>query len=121
MATSTLRLILVWILRASLIIWVINLFLFVILILFGFSFAQLVSTDYFSKATFLETGLVLLVGGAIAFSGSVGSSKTKELIRKTDENWSIEKLRMSEKRANKFFLFALILFVESIALSFLGL
>jgi hypothetical protein len=110
----------IWILRGNLVIWAVNAFLLVILISLGYPLNGLVSSDYFSKITLLETGICFLVGGAIAFSGSISSSKTKEYIRRSDEQWSIEKLRRSEKKANKYIALAIILFSESLAVSLLG-
>ena len=108
---------LIWVLKANLVIWVINSVLFVILLVLGFSWAN---SGYFSKITLLETGVSFLVGGALAFSGSALPSKAKEQILKKDEEWSIEKLRSSEKRANKYLVLAVILFVECLIASFLG-
>jgi hypothetical protein len=81
---------------------------------------NLASSGYFSKITLLETGIAFLIGGAIAFSGSIFPSKAKEHVLKSDEKWSIERLRESEKRANKYIFLAVFLFVESIIISFLG-
>jgi hypothetical protein len=103
-----------------LIIWAANGFLFAILVLGGSSLTNLASSGYFSKVTLLETGIAFLISGAIAFSGSILPSKAKEYVRKSDENWSIEKLRKSEKRANKYIFLAVFLFVESLIISFLG-
>jgi hypothetical protein len=120
MVHSNLRMWTIWILKGNLVIWSVNALLFVILVSSGSALSGLVSSGYFSKMTLLETGICFLVGGAIAFSGSVSSSKTKEYIRKSDERWSIEKLRKSEKRANKYIVLAILLFVESLIVSFLG-
>ncbi|MCW4047260.1 MAG: hypothetical protein NWE99_06830 [Candidatus Bathyarchaeota archaeon] len=110
----------IWLLQRNLIIWAVNGLLFAILVMFGFNLADLALSGYFSKITLLETGIAFLVGGVLAFSGSILPSKVKEYLRKSEEQWSIEKLRKSEKRANKYILLAAILFVESIAVSFLG-
>jgi hypothetical protein len=109
----------IWILKVNLIIWTINAFFFGVLGLSGFGFINLSISGYFSIITLLETGIAFLVGGAVAFSGSISSSKTKEYIRKSDDQWSIEKLSKSEKRANKYIILAVILFFESILISLL--
>jgi hypothetical protein len=105
----------IWLLKASLVIWAINGVLLIVLVLFGYSVS-----GFFSKITFLETGVALLVGGALAFLGSASASKSKELINKTHEKWSIDTLRRNEKRANKYFMFAVIMFAQSILISVLG-
>ena len=112
---------LIWVLKGNLIIWAINALTFAILVLSGSPWTNLAFSGYFSKITLLETGVSFLVGGALAFSGSVLPSKTKEYVLKSsDEQWSIDKLRKSEKRANKYIILAVILLVESILISFLG-
>lgn len=110
----------IWILKSNFIIWTINGLLAGILVLSGSSLTNLAFSGYFSKVTLLETGVSFLVGGALAFSGSVFPSKAKEYVRKSDEQWSIEKLRKSEKRANKYIALAILLFIESLIASFLG-
>lgn len=107
-------------LKANLIAWGFNALVFVILIFSGSSVLSLVS-GYFSKITLLETGVSFLIAGAIAFSGSVLPSKAKEYALKSDDRWSIEKLRKNEKRANKYIIFAVIMLIESIIVSLFGL
>lgn len=111
---------LTWILRNNLIIWAINGAVLVILVLSGSSLSDVVYSSYFSKITLLETGLVLIIGGAIAYSGSVLPGKAKEQILKTGESWSMEKLKKSEKRANLYILLSIILFMESLLISLSG-
>lgn len=111
---------LIWVLKGNLIIWTVNALLCAILVLSGSTLTNLAFSGYFSKITLIETGVSFLVGGALAFSGSVLPSKTKEYVLKSDERWSMEKLRKSEKRANKFIVLAVILLIESIIIGFLG-
>ena len=111
----------IWLLKAILVVWAINGILIPILVLFGYNVSDVISSGYLSKITFLETGIALLVGGAVAFLGSASASKTKELINKTQEEWSIDKLKESEKRANRYFIFAVIMFAQSILISLLGI
>jgi len=113
---------LIWLVKGNLVVWAINGVLFAILGLSGSGWTNLITSGYFSKITFLETGVTFLVGGALAFSGSILPNKAREQILKTaDEPWSMEKLRKSEKRANKYILLALILFVESLLVTLMGL
>jgi predicted metal-binding membrane protein len=113
---------LIWFLKGNLVVWAVNGVLFAVLGLSGFGWANLIVSGYFSKITFVETGVAFLVGGALAFSGSLLPNKAREQILKTaDEPWSMEKLRRGEKRANKCIILALILFVESLLVAFAGL
>jgi predicted metal-binding membrane protein len=120
MAQSSLRVWAIWLLKGNLVMWAVNALLLVVLVLLGSTLDAVVSSAYFSKITLLETGITFLVAGAVAFSGSVSSSKTREYIRKTDEKWSMDKLRKSEKSANKYIVLAALFFVESLIVSFLG-
>jgi hypothetical protein len=120
MINSVWRRIFVWVLKGNLIIWAINAVLFGLLGLSGYGWNTIFFSSYFSKIALLETGICFIVGGALAFSGSVLPSKTKEYVLKSDEQWSIEKLRKSEKRANKYLILAIMLLVESIIISLFG-
>ena len=75
---------------------------------------------YFTKALFLETGITFLIGGLLAFSSSVLPSKAREIVSKSEEQWSIDTLKTGEKRANKYLLLAIVLFIQSIIISILG-
>jgi hypothetical protein len=105
----------IWILEANLIIWSINGLVFAILF---FSSVKSAVSGYFSIITLFETGLALLIGGALAFSGAALPNKMKGQIQKSDEQWSIEKLKSSEKRANKYLILAAVMFVECLIVSF---
>jgi hypothetical protein len=119
MNTEVLKQILKWEVKAILIIWIVNLSFIVIstIILTDFRFN---SNAILSKLTFVETGIILLVGGIISFLGSVSASKNKEFISKTEEHWTIDILRSREKQANKYLILSALLFVQSIIISFIG-
>ena len=107
-----------WEIKLNAIIWAANFLIFVILTLAVHNTALM--SAYFSKISFLETGITFLVGGIIAFSSSVLPSKAREYVSKKEEHWSIDTLKIGEKRANKYLLLATMLFVESILISVLG-
>jgi len=111
---------LIWLLKANLAIWVLNAFSLVILVFSGSNVTNLAFSGFFSKITLLEAGVSFLIGGLLAFSGSVLPSKAKEYALKSDERWSVEKLRKGEKRANKFIILAIIMLAESIVVSLFG-
>jgi hypothetical protein len=75
---------------------------------------------YFSKVSFFETGITLLIGGILAFSSSVLPSKAREYVSKSEDHWSIDTLKIGEKKANKYLLLAIILFIQSLIISILG-
>jgi hypothetical protein len=110
----------IWLLLGNVAVWVINATSFGVLVLMGSSPAVLVGSGFFSKMALLETGVSFLVGGALAFSGSVLPSKAQEQILKSGETWSMDKLKKSEKRANKFIALAVILFLECLVISLFG-
>jgi hypothetical protein len=109
-----------WELKANVLIWLINGIVVLTLIFLGNYFQTLLDAKIFSKLTLLESGIIFLTGGIIAFSGSVSASKSKEVLLKSSEQWSIEKLKSSEKTANNYLLLALIILVVSIIISVLG-
>ncbi len=109
-----------WELKAIALIWLINGIVVITLILMGNNFQTLLFATIFSKLALLESGITFLTGGIIAFSGSVSASKSKEVLFKSSEQWSIEKLKLSEKTANNFLILALIILIISIIISFLG-
>jgi hypothetical protein len=111
---------LTWILKANLIALVIDfIFLAFLALVFNFDAVVLVRASYFPKMLLLEAGVVFLVGGAIAFSSSIFGDKVKELVFRSEEKWSMEKLKKGEKRANLYILVGILLFLESILTSFL--
>ena len=110
----------IWVLKANLIIWVINGISFALFGLLTSNWSTLLFSSYFSKIVLLETGISFIVAGVLAFSGSVLPSKTSEYILKSGEQWSIEKLRKGEKRANRYLILAILLLIESIIIGFLG-
>jgi hypothetical protein len=109
-----------WELKALALIWLINGLVVLTLVLVGNDFQTLLAATIFSKLALLESGITFLTGGIIAFSGSVSASKSKEVLLKSTEQWSIEKLKSSEKAANNYLLLALVFLVVSIIISVLG-
>jgi hypothetical protein len=106
-----------WTIKLNIIIWAANCLIFVVLTLVNHN---ALLPAFFSKVSFFETGMTFLVGGIIAFSSSVLPSKAREYVSKKEEHWSIDTLKVGEKRANKYLLLAIILFIESILISVLG-
>jgi hypothetical protein len=105
--------------KANGVVWLVNLTVLAVLSLFGFSWLSLLLTGYLSKMLFLETGLALLIGGAMAFSGGIFPSKVREHFGGSNEKWSVEKLRKSEKTANMYLVLGVVLFVQCLLVSFL--
>jgi hypothetical protein len=117
MKTLALQSLLKWVIKLNIIIWAANFLIFAILALTNHS---TLLPAYFSKIAFFETGAACLVGGVLAFSSSVLPSKTMEILVKSEDRWSIDTLKKGEKRANKYLLLALILFIQSLMISILG-
>jgi hypothetical protein len=106
-------------LKANIIVWLINLTVLAFLSIIGPGWVSLINSGYFPKILLLETGIAFLIGGAMAFSGSVSPSKIKEQVTHSKEKWSMENLRKSEKKANMYIILAVLLFVQSLLVSFL--
>lgn len=120
MPLSSWRPLVVWLLKAILVTWLLNVLFLAILYLSGYRLEGLINSDYLSKITLLEAGIAFVAGGAIAFSASVLPSKARENILKTGEPWTMEKLKKSEKTANKFITLAVIMLLVSLLVSILG-
>lgn len=110
---------LIWLLKANIAVWIIDLVVLAFLEILGYDWLLLIAKGYFPTILLLETGVALLIGGAMAFSSSAFSSKAKRLILHSEEKWSIDKLRQSEKRANAYIILGILLFLQSIILSLL--
>ena len=109
-----------WVLKINLAFLVVDLLLLPFLSLFlKVSVLALVKGGFFSMILLLESGVIFLMGGLIAISSSIFPSKVKEHVFHSGEEWSQEKHKKSEKRANLYILTGAILFLESIASGFI--
>ncbi|MGD8543876.1 MAG: hypothetical protein PVG48_02005 [Candidatus Bathyarchaeota archaeon] len=81
----------------------------------------MVKDGFFSMVLLFESGTIFLVGGLVAMSSSIFSSKIREYVFHSGEEWSKEKHERSEARAVLYILTGVVLFLESLALVFLGL
>jgi hypothetical protein len=120
-STSSWRTYLLWLFKGNIVIWASNGVFLALTLLFGYSIVDLLKGGFFTKLTLLETGIVFVLAGAIAFSGSILPSKAREqLFKSEDDEWSLEKLKKSEKSANRYLMLAAVLFVESLVISIFG-
>ena len=74
--------------------------------------------DFVIILLLFESALVLITGGAVAMSTSIFPTKIREHFFRSKEEWSAEKHRKSEARANLYILVGIFLFVESLGLAF---
>ena len=75
--------------------------------------------DFVMILLLLESALVFITGGAVAMSTSIFPTKIREHFFRSKEEWSAEKHRKSEARANLYILVGIFLFVESLGLAFI--
>jgi hypothetical protein len=112
---------LIWILKVDVIVFAADFaFLALLVALMGLDIFVLIRTGYFPKMLLLEAGIAFLVGGGIAMASSIFPSKVKEHFLHSEEDgeeWSIEKLRRGEKKANLYILTGVLLFIESLIAS----
>jgi len=66
----------------------------------------------------IEAAVIFLIGSSFEFSSSIFFSKVREYLFRSDEKWSVENYNKSRRKALPFFLVGLLLFVESLVLSF---
>lgn len=111
---------LLWVLRANAIIVAIDLVcLAVWLLLQNANLVAPVRKDFFAVLLLLESALVFLAAGAVAMSTSIFPSKVREYFFRSKEKWSSERHKKSEARANLYILVGILLFLESVGLTFL--
>lgn len=109
----------VWALRVNFIILLFDLILLAIwLLLQSANLIVPMRRDLFSVLLFLESALVFLAGGVVAMSSSIFPSKIREHFFRSKEEWSAEKHKKSEARANLYILAGVFLFLESLGLTF---
>ena len=87
-------------------------------ILYGLSLPQGVK-DFFVTLQLIEAGLLFLVGGLISYGGTVFVTKVRQYLLRVDEEWTPQKATEAEKNALLWIVLAVILFTESIILSYL--
>ena len=66
----------------------------------------------------IEAALIFFLGSSFEFSSSIFFSKVRQYVFRSNENWSIENYDKSRRKSLPYFLLGLLLFTESIALSF---
>ena len=109
----------IWALRVNFIIVIFDLILLAVwLLLQSADLIVPMRRDLFSVLLFLESALVFLAGGVVAMSGSIFPSKIREHFFRSKEEWSAEKHKKSEARANLYILAGVFLFFESLGLTF---
>ncbi len=112
------RLIIIWIMKVNLFFWIADLLLLPFLSFFlGVDMLTLMLSGYFSTMLFVDSGIIFLIGGLIAFSSSIFPSKIREHFFHSRENWSLEKQKQSEAKANLYILSGIILLLESMILA----
>ena len=86
-----------------------------------FSAADLVAQIFrglFPVLLLLEAGLIFLAGGVSVLSSTVFFTKVREYLFHSEEKWSMDKYRHSERGALPFMLLGVMLFGESVFLAF---
>ena len=109
-----------WVLKVNLAFLVIDLLLLLFLaLLLRVSVFSLVKAGFFPMALLLNSGIVFLAGGLIAMSSSIFPSEIREYVFHSDEKWSEERQKKSERKANLYILAGIILFLESVISTYL--
>lgn len=109
----------IWALRVNFIIVIFDLILLAVwLLLQSANLIVPMRRDFFSVLLFLESALVFLAGGVVAMSASIFPSKIREHFFRSKEEWSAEKHKKGEARANLYILAGVFLFLESLGLTF---
>jgi len=110
----------IWVLKVNLAFLVIDLLLLPFLALFfEVSVFTLVKDGFFSLVLLLDSGIIFLAGGLVAMSSSIFPSKVREHVFHSGEQWSQEKHKKSESKANVYILTGVVLFLESVVSGFM--
>jgi len=108
-----------WALEVNFVILIIDAILFAIgFVLQSASIIAPLRRDFVIILLLLESALVFITGGAVAMSTSIFPTKIREHFFHSKEEWSAEKHKKSEARANLYILVGIFLFVESLGLAF---
>ena len=109
-----------WALKVNFVVVVIDAILLAIgFVLQSASIIAPLRRDFVIILLLLESALVFITGGAVAMSTSIFPTKIREHFFHSQEEWSAEKHRKSEARANMYILVGIFLFVESLGLAFI--
>jgi hypothetical protein len=66
----------------------------------------------------IEAAFIFIVGSSFEFSSSIFFSKVRKYVFHSEEKWSVENYDTSRRKALPYFLLGLLLFIESLGLSF---
>lgn len=66
----------------------------------------------------IEAAFVFILGSSFEFSSSIFFSKVRQYLFRSKEKWSVENYDTSRRKALPYFLLGLLLFIESLGLSF---
>lgn len=112
----------IWIIKANLILLIVDSLLLPILSLFLNQYIPtLITSGYYSKILLLNSGIIFLAGGLVAMSSSIFPSKIREHVFHTEETWSPEKQKKGEAKANLYIIAGVLLFIESMFVAFTNL
>lgn len=111
---------LLWILRVNSVFIVIDFLLLLVWAAFLNSTSLVwFKSGYLSMMLLLEAGLVFLAGGLVAMSSSIFANKVRNYVFHSDEKWSVERGKKTERKANLCILTGGILFIESLIFALL--
>jgi len=88
-----------------------------LLLLLGKGVEDLNPVNLIDSLLFLETGLMLLAGGATEMTSTASFSKIRESFLRSKENWTIDTYKKGRRKALLYIFIGLLLFAESIVLT----
>ena len=93
------------------------LILALILLLYGKDVENLNPVNFIDSLLFLETGLMLFIGGATEMTSTTSFSKIRENILRSKENWTIDTYTKGRHKALQYIFIGTLLAVESMLLA----
>jgi hypothetical protein len=119
--SGKLRELVTWGLKANIIVLAVDLPILIAVWLFQGIDLPATFSGYFPAMLLVEAAVVFTIGGLIPLTSTIFFSRIRKHFLHSNEEWSADKHKESERRSNYLILTGLFLFLESLAVSVLFL
>jgi hypothetical protein len=119
--SGKLRELVTWGLKANIIVLAVDLPILIVIRLFQGSDLPATFRGYFPAMLLVEAAVIFIIGGLIPLSSTIFFSRVRKHFLHSNEEWSVDKHKESEERANYLILTGIFLSLESLAVSALFL
>ena len=119
MSRQNLRELAVLLIKLNLIVLAVNVAIEIAVTLLIGAALEVDALGFMSTLLFIESGIFLLVGGAVEMTSPASFSKVREQIFRTKSSWAPEDHRKGERSALRYILIGVLLLAESVLIAFL--